>query len=302
MTGSSLVVIGASHDSALFHCKHIAERIAEGRHITVEFSALLEIDFMVKLADLKRKHGGNFNSIPVSSTHCVYTNQHGKLECIGEMKALVEYATNMYELEDPSSGNTAHFEHAARIETSKILQSTGNPVVYVDFIDGGKRTAKSPEYGKVIIELYDSLCPKASANFVKLCTQQGPKEAPYLNCPIHRLVPGGWLQCGDTVDGSGNNSVSAMASATIEDESFSVSFDHEFGGLVGYVTSAPHSNGSQFFITLGPCPWMNQKFEGFGRVVQGYDALKRIEKAACKNQRPTPSIKIGGCGKQGISH
>lgn len=122
-----------------------------------------------------------------------------------------------------------------------------------------------------------------------------------MNCPIHRLVQDGWLQCGDIVDGSGANSVSAMGTKYIEDESYSVKFDDEFGGIIGYVSSSPHSNGSQFFITLGPCNWMNNKFVGFGRVLQGYDALKRINKAICKNQRPTPSIVIGGCGKQGIS-
>lgn len=270
----------------------------------MDFKILLEIDFMTRLGHLKRTHGGNFNSMPSSSTHCVYfTRSDGVVECIGDVKAFIAHAGSVFSLEDPESGNPAGFEHAARLETSQILQSTGHQVVYIDYIDGGKRTARSPEYGQVIIELYDHLCPKACANFIKLCCNDGGKQAAYMDVPIHRLVPGGWLQCGDTTDGSGANSEAAMeGGGKIEDESFSVNFDAEFGGLLGYVSSAPHSNGSQFFITLGPCEWMNNKFQGFGRVVQGYDALKRIEQAKTKNQRPVPMIKIGGCGKQGIAH
>jgi len=270
----------------------------------VECQPLLEIDFMTKLGQLKRAHGGNFNSMPSSSTHCVYcTRSNGNVECIGDLKAFMAHAGSVYSLEEPEGGNTAQFEHSARLETSHILQNTGHQVVFLDFIDGGKRTARSPEYGQLIIELYDNLCPKACANFIKLCSNDGATPAAYMDTPIHRLVPGGWLQCGDTTDGSGANSVATLEeSGKIEDESFSINFDAEFGGLLGYVSSSPHSNGSQFFVTLGPCAWMNKKFQGFGRVVQGYDALKRIEKAQCKNQRPTPSIKIGGCGKQGIAH
>ena len=99
---------------------------------------------------------------------------------------------------------------------------------------------------------FEDLCPKACENFVKLCCGD-IKSRHYISSPIHRLVPGGWLQCGDVVDGSGANSKAAMGEGDfIEDECFSVKFgDCEFGGIVGYVTSGPHSNGSQFFVTLG---------------------------------------------------
>ena len=146
------------------------------------------------------------------------------------------------------------------------------------------------------------MCPIACSNFVKLCTPEGGKEAAYVNSPISRLVPGGWFQCGDTVDGSGANSISALGNPKFEDESFSVKFNSNLGGIVGYVSSGPHSNGSQFFVTLGECSWMDNKFVGFGRVIQGYDTLKRIDKAVTRNQRPTPHIKVGSCGKQAIAH
>lgn len=304
MTGS-FTVLGSGHDANIFLAKHIAQRLEESHKIGFTFTAVLEIDYLMKLKELRLKHGGKFHAM-ASSTHCVYFTQTSSkgdhVECIGEVADFITLAKEKYGMEDADKANTSGHELLARQTNSQLLVATGHAIVFLDFIDGAPiRTARSPEYGNVVIELYDHLCPKACANFVKLCSGEA-KPKHYQNCPIHRLVPGGWLQCGDVVDGSGNNSVSAMETDVFEDESFSVKFDAELGGVVGYVTSCAHSNGSQFFITLGACGWMNNKFEGFGRVVQGYDTLKRIEAAPCKNQRPVPPVVVGNCGKQGIVH
>jgi cyclophilin family peptidyl-prolyl cis-trans isomerase len=147
------------------------------------------------------------------------------------------------------------------------------------------------------------VCPIACSNFIKLCTGEAGKltgtntKLHYLNCPIHRLVPGGWLQCGDIVDGTGQNSIAAIGENNkIQDENLSIDFSEEMGGMVGYSTSMPHSNGSQFFITLGPCAWMNHKYVGIGRVVQGFKTLKQISSASTKNQKPVETIFISSCG------
>jgi cyclophilin family peptidyl-prolyl cis-trans isomerase len=111
-------------------------------------------------------------------------------------------------------------------------------------------------------------------------------------------VPGGWFQCGDILDGSGANSIAAIGEDNrVQDESFTVDFGATNGGIVGFSTSTPHSIGSQFFVTFGPCPWMNQKFVGIGRVVQGFDVLRMIEQTPTKNQKPTNSIVIRSCGR-----
>ena len=113
---------------------------------------LLEIDYLLKLEQLKQTYGGKFHGI--AGTHLVYvTHSHGKVECIGDLAAFILYASSEYALMDPESGNAASFEHAARVENSALMQKGGNLIVYLDFIDGGKRTAKSPEYGQIIIEL-----------------------------------------------------------------------------------------------------------------------------------------------------
>ncbi len=85
-------------------------------------------------------------------------------------------------------------------------------------------------------------------------------------------------------------------STVIQDESFSLDFGLAVSGVVGYANSGPHSNGSQFFITLGPCEWMNQKFVGFGRVIQGFSALRLLSSVKTSNQVPDKNIFISACG------
>ena len=158
----------------------------------------------------------------------------------------------------------------------------------------------------IIIYRFTDICPLACENFLKLCTGEvgvlanTETKLCYLNCPIHRIVPGGWLQCGDIVDGSGSNSVAAIGDANnkIRDENLSVDFSEKLGGVVGFSKSAVHSNGSQFFITLGPCPWMNNKFVGIGRVVRGFKTLRQISMEDTKNQKPVKNIFISSCGKE----
>ena len=92
------------------------------------------------------------------------------------------------------------------------------------------------------------------------------------------------------------NFLFSSLSTVIQDESFSLDFGLAVSGVVGYANSGPHSNGSQFFITLGPCEWMNQKFVGFGRVIQGFSALRLLSSVKTSNQVPDKNIFISACG------
>jgi cyclophilin family peptidyl-prolyl cis-trans isomerase len=125
----------------------------------------------------------------------------------------------------------------------------------------------------------------------------------YERCPIHRIVKDSWLQSGDVVDGSGSNSIVAPSpknsdnNNVIPDECFSADFGFEFGGIVGLSNTGPHTNGSQFFITLGPSDWMNNQFVGIGRLVYGYKTLQAINNMKVTSmQRPESEIIIKACG------
>lgn len=220
-----------------------------------------------------------------------YSHSHLVLrdgKVIGGLMDFVEVTIQEYRIEDAEIANTMQFQREAKERSITLIQETGNPSVYMDIfqVSGGN---EDNHLGRIVIELFDKICPLACENFIQLC-----KES-YRNCPIHRIVSNSWLQSGDIIDGTGNNSRSASGDP-IPDESFAIEFGNKFGGIVGYSSSAPHSNGSQFFITLGPCEWMNCTKEGFGRVIQGYDVLKVLNNISVKNQRPSPRVYIGDCG------
>ena len=152
---------------------------------------------------------------------------------------------------------------------------------------------------------FKDLCPIACRHFVDLVT--GIKgihpvsgvNLTYEGCQIHRIVKNGWLQTGDIVDGTGTHSITTESNEQLlADESFTADFGFYLGGVVGLSNTGPHSNGSQFFITLGACEWMNTKFVGIGRVLFGYKVLEEINKAATENQRPNLPIVIKLCGRQ----
>jgi cyclophilin family peptidyl-prolyl cis-trans isomerase len=220
---------------------------------------------------------------------------------VGSLMNIINVAMSEFNIHDAEIVNTKLFDTESNNYISNLLRDRGGrPLVYMELVT---EAGNDKEYfGKLIIELFDDICPMACQNFINLCTGERGSDVDgvklsYRNCPIHRIVPSGWIQTGDIVNGSGNNSRSSYGK-NIEDESFSVEFNDARGGVLGYASSGPHTNGSQFFITLGPCDWMNCTKVGFGQVIQGYDVLHRLDtNTPCKNQRPIKKILIDACGR-----
>lgn len=68
---------------------------------------------------------------------------------------------------------------------------------------------------------------------------------------------------------------------------------HTGAGILSMANSGPDTNGSQFFITLGPTPWLNGKHAIFGRIHTGMHVINRIGSVETdKNDKPIDSIKI----------
>nr|WJH19545.1 CWC27 [Euglena gracilis] len=111
--------------------------------------------------------------------------------------------------------------------------------------------------GPAVVELWSRECPKACRNFVQLCL-----EGFYDGCIVHRIVKDYLLQTGDpTGTGDGGESVYG---APFKTEAHSrLQFTRR--GLLG-MAGSKEDNGSQFFITLGPCSWLNKQHTVFGRV------------------------------------
>jgi len=68
---------------------------------------------------------------------------------------------------------------------------------------------------------------------------------------------------------------------------------HTGAGILSMANSGPNTNGSQFFITLAPCPWLDGKHTIFGRISNG---MKIIQRIACvptdANEKPTSNVVI----------
>jgi cyclophilin family peptidyl-prolyl cis-trans isomerase len=78
------------------------------------------------------------------------------------------------------------------------------------------------------------------------------------------------------------------------DESFVIK--HDRTGIVAMANDGPHSNTSQFYITLGELEYLDCRKTAFGKVVMGAAALSKLNQLPTKNERPTPSLVISSCG------
>jgi peptidyl-prolyl cis-trans isomerase-like 1 len=98
------------------------------------------------------------------------------------------------------------------------------------------------------------------------------------------------IQTGDpTGTGRGGESIYGEK---FEDE-ISTSLKHTGAGILSMANSGPNTNGSQFFITLAPTPWLDGKHTIFGRVTRGMGVVKRMGLVQTRAEdRPAEEVKI----------
>lgn len=107
---------------------------------------------------------------------------------------------------------------------------------------------------------------------------------------FHRIIPNFMLQTGDpTGTGRGGSSIYGEK---FEDE-ISPSLKHTGAGILSMANSGPNTNGSQFFITLAPTPWLDGKHTIFGRVTKGLGVVKRMGLVRTgAEDRPVEEVRI----------
>ncbi|TMW68110.1 hypothetical protein Poli38472_007782 [Pythium oligandrum] len=139
--------------------------------------------------------------------------------------------------------------------------------------------------GDITIKLFTKECPKTIENF---CTHA--RNGYYDNVIVHRVIKNFMIQTGDPLgDGTGGESIWG---GEFEDE-FHRSLRHDRPFTVSMANAGPGTNGSQFFITTVPTPWLDNKHTVFGRVEHGKDTVSAIENVHTdKHDRPTEEIKI----------
>lgn len=74
------------------------------------------------------------------------------------------------------------------------------------------------------------------------------------------------------------------------DGEFSGNARHDRPGLLSMANAGPGTDGSQFFLTFVPTPWLDGKHTIFGEVTQGHDALKALEAAGSSSGRTSETL------------
>ena len=140
----------------------------------------------------------------------------------------------------------------------------------------------STSKGPIRVNLFADKTPITVANFVNLA-QRG-----YYNGLIfHRVIPDFMIQGGCPLrNGTGGPGYK------FEDE-FAPGLKHDKPGILSMANAGPNSNGSQFFITLVPTPWLDNRHSVFGEVVEGLDVVQAIGATKTGRQdRPVTDITI----------
>ncbi len=130
--------------------------------------------------------------------------------------------------------------------------------------------------GNLTIELFEKEAPLTVANFVGLAEGSKENKAKPLGTPyydgivFHRVIKDFMIQGGDP-DGKGTGG----PGYDFADEFFS-DRKHDKKGILSMANAGPGTNGSQFFITEVPTPWLDGKHTIFGQVIDGLDVIDTI--------------------------
>jgi peptidyl-prolyl cis-trans isomerase A (cyclophilin A) len=137
--------------------------------------------------------------------------------------------------------------------------------------------------GDIVIHLLEKEAPKTVENFIGLAegtkeftnekTGQKEKRNFYDGLTFHRVIPQFMIQ-GGCPEGTGRGGPGYKFA-----DEFHPALKHSKAGKLSMANAGPGTNGSQFFITVAPTPWLDNKHTIFGEVVEGQDVADKISNA-----------------------
>lgn len=136
-------------------------------------------------------------------------------------------------------------------------------------------------HGSVVIRLMHDVAPKHASSTLYL-TRLGF----YDELPFHRVIPEFMAQGGDP-RGNGTGGPGYEY-----DGEFDPEVKHDRPGLLSMANSGPGTDGSQFFLTFVPVPWLDGKHTIFGEVVEGMETVRELEKRGTQGGQTTEPLSI----------
>ena len=143
-------------------------------------------------------------------------------------------------------------------------QYSAPPAMTIDESKAYTATVKT-NHGDIVIELFASKAPVTVNNFVFLS-----KEKYYDGVVFHRVLQNFMIQGGDPT-GTGRGG----PGYNFQDE-FDPNLGFDNKGILAMANAGPGTNGSQFFITLGPTPHLDGRHTVFGKIIRGMEIVKAI--------------------------
>lgn len=168
-----------------------------------------------------------------------------------------------------------------------------NPNVYFDITIGGAPA------GRIQFELFADVVPQTAENFRALCTGErgigkSGKPLHFKESSFHRIIPNFMCQGGDFTRGNGTGGESIYGNK-FPDENFTLK--HVNKGTLSMANAGPNTNGSQFFICTVPTPWLDGKHVVFGKVVNGFDVVDKMEAVGSQSGKTSQTVTIADCGE-----
>ncbi|APZ46907.1 peptidylprolyl isomerase [Polaribacter reichenbachii] len=148
---------------------------------------------------------------------------------------------------------------------------------------------KTPK-GDILVQLEHEKTPGTVGNFVALAEgnlENSSKEqgTPYYDgLKFHRVIPDFMIQ-GGCPQGTGTGNPGYKF-----DDEFHPDLKHDAPGKLAMANSGPATNGSQFYITHVPTPWLDGKHTVFGSVIEGQDVVDAVAQG---DEMSVEIIKVG---------
>jgi len=195
----------------------------------------------------------------------------------------------------PLTGGGKTGATGATVSLEEAVKSPENPTVFFDITIGDE------DAGRIEMVLFKAHFPKTAENFRALCTGEmgtgkSGKKLHYAGSSFHRVFPNIMCLGGDITAGNGTGGESIYG-AMFDDEFDKGVVGHTEPLLLSMANTGPNTNGSQFFLTTKPTPHLDGKHVVFGKVVTGWDTMKKIEGVGSGTGLTAKPVTIAACGE-----